>query len=297
MTISSLERKTRKGLPAIRLLQTSLPFSVQRRLLKWGLARVQLDAGVTREAVSAGGVPCEWIIPQNERTQRALIYLHGGGFVLGQTPLHLQMAAVVAQRMRLRMLMVDYRLAPEQPFPAALEDCEAAYRWLLGQGFSAQQIGVAGDSAGGNLTLTLLMKLRDSGGPLPAAAACLSPVADLTNKSSPGNGFKDPLLPRKAVRFYTASYVGNSDARDPLISPVFGNWRGLPPLLVHAGEDEMLREDAARIESLAKAAGVEVRLEVYPRMWHVWQLNLALPQARQSLDDIAQFLGSRILAS
>jgi monoterpene epsilon-lactone hydrolase len=194
----------------------------------------------------------------------------------------------------MRILMVDYRTAPNYPFPAALDDCVAAYLWLLNQGVVAQNIVVAGDSAGGNLTITMLMKLRDSGNSLPAAAACLSPVTDLTPKDHLRKGFKDPLLSPKAIKFYNQSYVGNDDAHDPLISPVFGDLRGLPPLLVHAGEDEILRDDAVRIASLAKSVGVDVRLEIYPRMWHVWQLNLALPQAIQSLDDIAHFLKAHL---
>ena len=195
--------------------------------------------------------------------------------------------------------MVDYRLAPEHPFPAALDDCVTAYRWLLKQGVSPRNIVVAGDSAGGNLTITTLMKLRGNGDPLlaaalPAAAACLSPVTDLSARDDLGNGFKDPLLPRKAMQFYARSYVGNQDAHDPLISPVFGDLRGLPPLLIHAGEDEILRDDAVRLTSRAQSADVDVRLEIYPRMWHVWQINLALPQATQSLDDIAQFLKAQL---
>jgi acetyl esterase/lipase len=294
MTISSAERKARAGLPAIRFMQEYMPLAMSRWLLYQGMAHVRLDAELKRETVSTDGVPCQWLIPLNSLTDRVLLYLHGGGFVLGMTPPHLQMGAYLAQRMGARVLMVDYRVAPDYPYPAALDDCVAAYRWLLKQGFSAQEIGVAGDSAGGNLTITTLMKLRDSGDPLPVAAACLSPVADLTNRGSMNNGYKDPLLPAKASRFYTKSYVGQSDAHDPLISPVFGNWHGLPPLLVHTGEDEMLRNDAVRIESLAKAAGVDVRLEIYPRMWHVWQINLELPQAIQSLDDIAQFLRAHL---
>jgi epsilon-lactone hydrolase len=153
---------------------------------------------------------------------------------------------------------------------------------------------VAGDSAGGNLTITSLMKLRDDDDPLPAAAACLSPVTDLTNKEEAHKRFKDPLLPAKATKFYTKSYVGNHDAHDPLISPVFGDLHELPPLLIHAGEDEILREDAIRIANVAKSANVDVRLEIYPRMWHVWQINLTLPQAIQSLDDIVQFLKAHL---
>jgi monoterpene epsilon-lactone hydrolase len=293
MTISSAERKARAGLPVVRFMQAYLPFPIMRWLLKQSLARLRLDYDATREAVSADGVSCEWVIPQNSRADQVLLYLHGGGFVLGLTPLHLQMGAYLARKMGMRILMVDYGLAPKHPFPAALDDCAAAYGWLLEQGISAQNIVVAGDSAGGNLAITLLIKLRDRGDPLPAAAACLSPVTDLT-KDQVRPGYQDPLLPPRAVRFYTKSYVGNNDAHDPLISPVFGNLRGLPPLLVHVGEDEILRDDAARIAELAKAAGVDVRLEIYPRMWHVWQLYLTLPQAVQSLDDIAQFLGSHL---
>jgi len=294
MTISSIERKTRALLPVIRFMQTVIPLPLARWFLKQSMTRVQLVADVIREAVSADGVPCEWIIPQNSPTDQVLLYLHGGGFVYGLTPLHLQMGAYLAQNMGIRILMVDYRLAPDYPFPAALDDCAAAYRWLLKDDILPQNIVVAGDSAGGNLTVTMLMKLRDSGNSLPAAAACLSPVTDLTTEDKLRKGFKDPLLPPKATKLYTQSYVGHHDAHDPLISPVFGNLRGLPPLLVHVGEDEILRDDAIRITSLAKSADVDVRLEIYPRMWHVWQLYLALPQAVQSLGDIAQFLKSHL---
>jgi acetyl esterase/lipase len=276
-------------------MQAYIPLPVTHFVLKQGMARVRLGAGVIREAVSADGVPCEWIIPKNSLTDQVLLYLHGGGFVFGLTPPHIQMGAYLAQMMGFRLLMVDYRLAPEYPFPAALEDCVTAYRWLLKQGILAQNIVVAGDSAGGNLTVTMLMKLRDNGNSLPAAAACLSPVTDFTTKDNLGNGFKDPVLPLKAVKFYNQAYIGHNEAQNPLISPVFGNLRGLPPFLVHAGEDEILCDDAVRIARLAKSVDVDVRLEIYPRMWHVWQLNLTLPQAIQSLDDIAHFFKAHLV--
>jgi acetyl esterase/lipase len=195
--------------------------------------------------------------------------------------------------MGMRILMVDYRLAPASPFPAALDDCETAYRWLLKEDIPARNIVVAGDSAGGNLSITMSMKLRDNGTSLPAALACLSPVTDLS-KEKLREGFSDPLLPPKAVRRYSRSYAGQSDAREPLISPVYGDMRGLPPFLVHVGEGEILLDDAKRITEIAISAGVDVRLEIYPRMWHVWQLFLALPQAVQSLDDIARFFMSHL---
>lgn len=291
---TSVERKIRARLPFTRFLQAYLPLPVSRWLIKQGLARVRLAADVTREAVFADGVACEWLIPKNGRKDQALLYLHGGGFVYGLTPPHLEMVAYVAQKIGTQTLLVDYRVAPDHPFPAALDDCVTAYRWLLKRGISARGIVVAGDSAGGNLTITTMMKLRDSGDSLPAAAACLSPVADLSDHDSLPKAFHDPLLPPQAIKIYKQSYVADNDGRAPLISPVFGDWRDLPPLLVHAGEDEILRDDAVRIEELGKAAGVEVRLEIYPRMWHVWQLYLALPQAVKSLDDIAQFLRSHL---
>ncbi len=293
MTSSSIERKTRAMLPIVRFMQTSIPLPLAGLLLKFSMKRVRLPGGVVREPVSADGVPCEWINPQSSHADRVLLYLHGGGFVFGLTPLHLQMGAYLAQNMGLRILMVDYRLAPKDPFPAALDDCVTAYRWLLKQDISPRNIVVAGDSAGGNLAITMSMKLRDSGASLPAALACLSPVTDLS-KDKVREGFSDPLLPSKASKLYSRSYVGQSNARDPLISPVNGDMRGLPPMLVHVGEDEILLDDAKRITEIAVSAGVDVRLEVYPRMWHVWQLFLSLPQATQSLGDIAQFLGSHL---
>lgn len=294
-SISPAERNARAGLPVVRFMQAWMPLQLSRWLLKRGMALARLDADLTRQAVRADGVACEWIIPPDSPADRALIYLHGGGFVMGMTPPHLQMGAYLARKMGMRTLMVDYRLAPDDPFPAALDDCVTVYHWLLKQGVPAGNMALAGDSAGGNLTLTTLMKLRDSGDPLPAAAACLSPVADLTDRGHLAEGFNDPLLPARAVRYYIEAYVGADDPRNPLISPVYGDWRGLPPILIHAGEDEFLCQDALRIEALARAAGVEVRLEIYPRMWHVWQINLSMPQAAQSLDEIAQFLLAGIM--
>lgn len=294
MTPSNVERRIRAGLPVIRFLQTYLPLRWTRRPLERATARARVPADVTREAALADGVPCEWLIPHNSPRDRALLYLHGGGFVFGVTPQHMVMVAHLARTMGVRALMVDYRLAPDHPFPAALDDCVTAYRWLLNQGISPQNTALAGDSAGGNLAITTMMKLRAGGEPLPAAAACLSPVADLSAHRSPAGGFKDPLLPLKVVRYYHAAYVAQHDDRDPLISPIYGDWHGLPPLLVHVGQDEMLRDDALRIADKARAAGVDMRLEVYPRMWHVWQLFPALPQAAESLDDITRFLTSHL---
>ena len=294
MTIPFNERKVRAGLPFIRFFQRYLPLPAAHWLLQLGMARVRLGADVIRESLTADGVACKWIIPQNSSSDQVVLYLHGGGFVYGQTPLHLQMGAYLAKKSGLRFLMVDYRTAPEYPFPAALDDCVTAYLWLLKQGILAQNIVVAGDSAGGNLAITMMMKLRDTGNSLPAAAACLSPVTDLTPKEELRKLYKDPLISPQVAKFYNRSYIGNDDAHNPLISPVFGDLQGLPPLLIHAGEKEVLRFDAIKIAYLAESAGVDVQMEIYPHMWHGWQLFLSLPQAIQSLDEIASFFKTHL---
>lgn len=293
MTASSAERRIRAGLPFLRLLQVVIPLALVRRLEKRATT-VSVPADFTHQVVTADGVRCEWFIPRSSPTDQALLYLHGGGFVYGLTGMHRQMVVYLARQMNCRVLMVDYRLAPEHPYPAALNDCYTAYHWLLKQGYAATNLAIAGDSAGGNLTLTTLMKLRDNGDPLPTAGVCLSPVADLTDHANRLATVYDAVLHPRASRYYIQSYVGGNDARDPLISPVFGDWHGLPPLLIHAAEDEVLRADAVQVEQQARTAGVDVRLEVYPRMWHVWQINLSLPQAAQSLEDIARFLRAHL---
>ncbi len=296
MTISRMERGIRAGLPVVRFMQTSIPLPLARLLLKQSMAHVRLSADAVRQTLVADGVPCQWVFPAGGPSDQVLLYLHGGGFVFGLTPQHLRMGEYLSRRMGIRVLMVDYRLAPACPFPAALDDCVTAYRRLLQQGYAAPNIAVAGDSAGANLALTMTLSLRDSGASLPAAAACLSPVTDLTARGDRWQGAQDPLLTSRAMRLYSRSYLGDADARDPLISPVHADLRGLPPLLVHVGEDEILRDDATRLVSLAESAGVDAQLQVYARMWHVWQLFLTLPQAIESLDEIARFLKAHLEA-
>lgn len=291
---SSTERMIRSGLRIVRFVNAYLPLSMARWIERRAAQSVRVPAGIAHQVVSADGVRCEWFIPKGSPENQVLLYIHGGGFIYGLTFVHRQMIVALARRMNIRVLMVDYRVAPEYPFPAALDDCVTVYRWLLKQGVAAHQIAIAGDSAGGNLTISTLLKLRDTGDSLPAVGACLSPVIDLTDRSALLHQIYDPLLHPKAMKIYNRSYVASSDPHNPYVSPAFADWYGLPPLLIHVGEDEILRDDARRAETLAKAAGVDVRLEVYPRMWHVWQLNLTLPQSSQSLDDIAGFLKAHL---
>lgn len=263
-------------------------------LIKKSASRVKLPDGVTREEVFADDVRCEWLIPQNYVEDKVLLYLHGGGFILGLTSLHLEMITYLVQKLGFRSLVVDYRLAPKYPFPAALNDCVTVYRWLLKNGFKPENIVVAGDSAGGNFVLTSLMKLRDEGDKLPVAVACLSPVANLTKERDREKLKQDPVLHPRASKRFDQSYIGNSDPKEPLISPIYGSLNNFPPMLIHAGKNEFLKDDAIQIEQKAKDSGVEVQLEIFPGMFHVWQIYLSLPQAIQSLDKIAVFLKAHL---
>ena len=251
------------------------------------------DVQVKPELVSR--VPVEWIIPATPSSQSVLLYIHGGGWTLGWTNLHRRMIICLCQAAACHALAVDYRLAPEYPFPAALEDCLAVYHWLLKNGTSPQSIVIAGDSAGANLTLTTLMSLRDAHDPLPAAAVCISPMTDLAGTGESSHIKQDPALTVTFALTMARHYAGDQDLRLPLLSPHYGDLRGLPPLLIHVGEDEILLSDATRLADNARAAGVDVRLVIWPKMWHVWHLFApSLPEAQQAINAIGAFIREHI---
>lgn len=290
--VSANEKRIRFGLRAVRLMLGYLPLGMMRGLMTFPLYRVALPDGVRTERVTVGGVPCEWMT-NNERPDGPLIlYLHGGGFVLGASHLHRKMVAHLITLTGGRALMVDYRLAPEHPFPAALDDCLAVYRAILKDGISPQDTVIVGDSAGGNLTLTTLIAARDARQPLPAAAVCLSPATDLRlHDEVMWTTVPDELLHPRAIRMFRESYIGQGDPDNPLMTPVLADLRGLPPLFLLAGEPEGLRGDIVRLADEAAQQGVPTRLHVEPRMWHVWPLNLPeLPQALATLRDIADYI-------
>lgn len=286
----TVEDKVRGKLSTTRFMQRIMSTTMTNNLLERQLKKFNFTDGTTRESIIANGVPCEWIIPAKITSENVLLYIHGGGFAIGLTPGHLQMAASLAEKMGIKVLMVDYRLSPKYPFPAALEDCVNVYNWLLTQNISPNNIVIAGDSAGGNLTITTLLKLKELNIPLPVAAATLSPVVNLVPKANYKEGYRDPLLHPKAVEYFNTSYTGAENPKNPLISPFFADLRGLPPILVHIAEDEALHDNAVNLFRSAKEAGANVIYEVYPKMWHVWQLYAELPQTAQSLNEIAEFL-------
>jgi len=288
----SVENKARRRLSATRSIQGIISksnVSMLNNQLKKQVDKYKFTDGTAREKIIANGVSCEWLIPAEIVSEDVLLYIHGGGFVMGITPGHLQMTANLAGKMKIRALMIDYRLAPQYPFPAALEDCITVYNWLLTQ-ISPNNIVIAGDSAGGNLAITTLLKLRELNIPFPVAVASLSPAVNLVPKANYKEGYKDPLLHPKAAEFFNVSYLGNEDPKNPLLSPFFADLSGLPPILMHIGEDEMLLDNAVLLFNSAKETGADVIYKVYSGMWHVWQLYPELSQTEQSLNEIADFL-------
>jgi acetyl esterase/lipase len=277
---------------------------IRRRLFNWDASVEQFRAMVQRregmfkppreveiKAINAGGVPAEWLTPPRADSRAVLLYLHGGAWVLGWTNMHRRLVAHLCLAAGCRALAIDYRLAPEHPFPAALDDCVAAYRWLLQQGTLPEEIVIGGDSAGGTLTLTTLMSLRDAGDPLPAAAVCISPATDLEGTGESFRTIKDPAQTPEFVLKMRRLYAGDHDLKHPLISPYYGDLHGLPPLLIHAGGEEMLLSDAQRLADQAEAAGVQADLQIWPALWHVWHLFApTLPEASQAVKDVGEFI-------
>jgi acetyl esterase/lipase len=245
------------------------------------------------------GMPCEWVLAPGADPDLRLLYLHGGGYVSGSGAFYLTLAAHISEAARCAVLLPDYRLAPEHRFPAALEDCVRAHEWLTGSGPSgagpAKATFIAGDSAGGGLTLATLLALRDRRRPLPSAGIALSPFTDLTltGESTRSEADNDPIMSPRCLPTFVDLYLGDADPRNPLASPVFGDYHGLPPLLIQVGEHEIIRDDSVRVAARALADEVEVKLEVWPGMFHVFQSHEPLlPEGREAVEHIADFMRS-----
>lgn len=250
------------------------------------------DASV--EGVKIGHMTADWVSVPESDASRALLHLHGGGYTIGSNVGYREFAARLARATRARVLVIDYRLAPENPFPAAVDDAVMAYRHLLGEGLGANQILITGDSAGGGLALSTLVVLRDAGDPTPAGAVCLSPWVDLecTGASAGPGAVDDPMVSLDALRDMATSYAAE-DLRNPLVSPLHAELAGLPPVQVYVGSREILLDDATRIVDKAEAAGVDVSLEVGDGLIHVWPA-FPIPEAAQTLEKIGAFADQRL---
>jgi acetyl esterase/lipase len=249
------------------------------------------------EAIEANGVPCEWNIPSDAEPGRRIVYYHGGGYAIGSVQGHRGLCSHVARATRAHVLSVDYRMAPEDPFPAAVEDAVAAYRFVIGQGADPARVALAGDSAGGGLAIAALVALREAGDRLPGAGNGLSPWVDMTlsNASIEAVAPKDPMLSPEILRTFRDAYLAGGDPKSPTASPLFADLSGLPPLLIQAGRAEILIGENEDFVGRAKAAGVDVTFEAWDDMIHVWQTFAdMLPEGREAIADIGRFVEARL---
>ena len=253
--------------------------------------------GVKRSSTKLAGVDVEILTPSSARDGKVLLYLHGGAFVMGNPATHRQLISHLARAGDVRAVVPDYRLAPEHKFPAGLEDCLAVYDALLANGVAAENIVIAGDSAGGNLAVAALLSLRDAGKPRPAAAVLLSPIIDFTGsgESARTRAASDPWFRPENIQIVAEHYCAAAEITNPLVSPLFGNFDDIAPLYIQVGDREILLSDSVRLADLQRAAGGEVLLEVWPEMWHVFQFcTLKTPESRRAIQKIGEYLRQRL---
>lgn len=249
--------------------------------------------GATSEEVDAGGVRAEWIAAPGVASDRAILYVHGGGYVLGSIDSHRDLCERLSRAAGARVLSLDYRLAPEDPFPAAVDDSVAAYNWLVGQGIAPGSIAIAGDSAGGGLVFGTLVALRDAGVDLPACATPISPWVDLegTGETMDSKADLDPMVQKEGIQAMGGMYVPTGDFKNPLAAPLHADLSGLPPLLIHVGTRETLLDDAIRMHDKAKAAGVDVTLDIWEGQIHVWHLfSNRLDEGEEAIQQLGAFM-------
>lgn len=276
----------------IKPLMGAAPVQLSGWMRRHPSIRSRVPAGVSMQPVNNAAYEGRWFQPKGLTvSRRVVMYLPGGAFVFPASNGHSQALARLVRGCEAKGLMVDYRLVPEHPFPAQIEDALNAYRDLLGQGYAPEQIALAGDSAGGGLVLSLLQEIRSHGLPMPACAACFSPFADmsLTAPSHRENRWADPVLPSPFPQQTMRQYVGDTPVDHPLISPVNGDYSDCPPLLIHASSSEVLRGDSLRVARKARAHGVDVELQIWDALPHAWHVFPQLPESRAALNQVAEF--------
>ncbi len=265
-----------------------------RRIDDFMIKHQRLPKGTEVQEVHIGSISADWVRAPNSKADRAVLYLHGGGGFMCSPATHREHAAHLSASTHAAFLLPEYRLAPEHPFPAALEDAVTSYRWLLDQGYTPDCLAIGGDSAGGGIALQTLIALRDEGSPLPAAAFFLSPVTDwvrLDGESMTTRAAVDVCITPEMHRWTSPFYVGDNDPETPLLSPVHADLSGLPPLLIHVGDDEILLSDSTRLAENAEKADVVVELEVWPGMWHDFTMSSGiLPEGQHSAEEIGGFI-------
>jgi len=255
-------------------------------------AKLKMPRDVTVQELTINNMYAEWVIPENQKKDKVLLYIHGGGFISGSCNTHRTHVAKFAKGTNLKSLLFDYRLAPEHPFPAAVDDCVEAYQWLLEQNFKPENIVIGGESAGGTLTLSLLLVLKEKGIPYPKAAFSISPVTDLRYQaeSITYNAKKD-ITPTGNWDYWMNHYIADNDPMNPIMSPLFGNYDGLPPLHICVGTHEIHLDDCINVAKKAEEQGVEIILAKWPKMVHAFPIMSPLfPEAKKALDKICKFV-------
>lgn len=249
--------------------------------------------GVTYNQADYSGLYAEWVELENAPSEKVVLYFHGGGFVMGNAKSHRNIVGNFVKHLGVKALLFNYRLAPEHPAPAAVYDAVAIYTWLLKQGYRAENIAFAGDSAGAGIELAAMIKCKDDGLPLPAACAAFSPCTDMTlsGGSHKTRAKADPCTPKGANETFIGYYVGKGDPRHPYVSPLFADLHGLPPIIIQVGNDETLRDDSVRFAEKAIQAGVEVRIKVWEGMFHCFPLLAPIfSEATEAINETCSFL-------
>ena len=255
----------------------------------------EVSKNITEEKNNMEGIQAEWLIPfpSSAHSEKVILYLHGGGYVTGSIEDHRMMCGLLANATETKVLIPEYRLAPEHPFPAALDDALKVYQWLLDQGYSSTNMIIAGDSAGGGLSIATVLALKEKSGSLPAAVVCLSPWADLalTGQSHTTKAKAEAILNKDVLHEWALCYTDESNLTNPLVSPIHGDFHGFPPLLIQVGSEEILLDDSTLLVEKAKSAGVHVTLKIWDGMWHVWQaLGDLIPENKKTFEEIGQFV-------
>ena len=280
------------------IVQAHLSVETRRGQFEAQRALIPLPPDVQVEAITAGSVAAEWVSTPELDEHQVVLYVHGGGFVWGSCGTSRVVAATFSRVAQARTLVLDYRLAPEHPYPSAPQDCLAAYQWLLDSGVQPEHLVVVGDSAGGGLVLALLVKLAQAALPQPAGAVLISPWLDLTlsGDSYTRNAQADFMESRDLLLEMRQYYLGAQDPRSPLVSPLFADVSGLPPLLVYAGSDELLVDDAIRLAERLRQVTGPVELQIGEGFWHTWPITATMrpfPEGTQALEHIGAFVRSR----
>jgi len=257
----------------------------------------EIPKTVKAEKIDIEGLQAEWVTPLNASHEQVILYLHGGGYVTGSIETYRMMCGLLAYHTGMKVLIPDYRLAPENPFPAALNDSLMVYRWLLEQGFSSTNLIICGDSAGGGLSVATVLALKDKNESLPAAVVCLSPWVDLTlkNETHVTKAEDEAVLRTDVLREWAFAYTDESNLTNPLVSPVYADFHGFPPLLIQVGTDEILLDDSILLAEKAKADGVQVELKIWDGMWHDWHiLGGLIPESKKAFAEIGQFVHTQL---